>query len=394
VPDRIPRPADAIAFLKRKKIVPTEAWNDLQWGEHSHAFTVAHSMNAAVLEDLLGALTDAMERGTTYEAFKADMKPLMEAKGWYGGRPDKEGDEGYLEWRLRTIYDTNLSTAYTAGRYRQQLRSSGLRPILVYSAVMDDVTRPEHRALNGKAYRSDNPFWDRYYPPNGWKCRCSTYSLSESEAESRGVEVLTEIPAGIDPERIAPPEWRYNPGKEAFAPDFSKYGYLKKAVADDGKSMLSQVKEAYAASMRETRLTQAEWKVWSDRVLEEDYKVQKIPVLGGTAPTETSGEIDSKLMITDKAIRHGQREGKHKMLPREEIGEVYAAINDPDAIYQERGSENEYSFVRAYDETYVTKAFFRRATPTTSLGLVSYELVKGTEYSDDTGKKYREVYKK
>ena len=37
------QPKEAIAFLKRKKIVETERWDDLQWGEHSHAFTVAHS---------------------------------------------------------------------------------------------------------------------------------------------------------------------------------------------------------------------------------------------------------------------------------------------------------------------------------------------------------------
>lgn len=394
MPDKVPLPQDAIDFLTRKKIVATEAWDDLKWGEHSHAFTVAHSVNADILEDLFGALSEALQQGTTYEAFKKDMKPLMEAKGWYGGRADKVGDEKYLNWRLNTIYDVNLSTAYSAGRYRQMARGSDLRPIWVYSAVLDSNTRAAHRALHGKAFRSDNQFWDSYYPPNGWKCRCTVYSLSEDGAEARGIIVLEAIPLGVDEKDLAPPEWRYNPGKEAYAPDFSKYNYLKKAIAPDGKSILSHVKDAYAASMRESRLGAGEWKTWTNRVLESGYGAQVIPVLAGVAPETTTDEIDPKLMLTDTTIRHGQRQGKQKALPKDDLSALYDTINDPDGIYQEKGRDNEYSFVRRYDDTYAVKAFFRRTMKNASLRLVSYELVKRSEYEQGAGKKYRSVYRK
>lgn len=246
-PSYVPR--EAIDFLEKKHLVPTDSWDDLWQGEHSQCFTVAHSMGAAVLDDIFKALSASIESGETLETFKKNLGPTLKEKGWWGGRSDKEGDEGYLAWRLGMIYDTNLMTAYSAGNYRRQTRGAELRPIWVYSAVMDGLTRPEHRALNGKAFRADSSFWDQYYPPNGWRCRCSTYSLSEDGARQRGVDVLDSLPDGVDPDRLAPPEWRYNPGREAYSPDWSKYKNLAAMTDSSGRSILDVVKRAWSGDL-------------------------------------------------------------------------------------------------------------------------------------------------
>ena len=47
-----PVPRMAIDFLAKKIKVETEKWDDLKWGEHAHAFTVAHSAGAGVLDTI------------------------------------------------------------------------------------------------------------------------------------------------------------------------------------------------------------------------------------------------------------------------------------------------------------------------------------------------------
>jgi SPP1 gp7 family putative phage head morphogenesis protein len=242
-------PKDAIDFLGSKKIIPTDSWDDLWQGEHSQCFTVAHSMGAAVLDDIFKAVSDSLANGETLESFKGKLGPLLKENGWWGGRSDKVGDEEYLGWRLKMIYDTNLMTAYAAGNYRRLARGAELRPIWVYSAVLDGRTRPEHRLLSGKAFRADNAFWDRYYPPNGWKCRCTVYSKSEDGAARDGIDVLDDLPPGIDPSRMAPPEWRYNPGKESLSPDWSKYKNLAKSTDSSGNTVVDLVKKTWSRDL-------------------------------------------------------------------------------------------------------------------------------------------------
>ena len=82
--------------------------------------------------------------------------------------------------------DTYIWTSYDKTQYE----NVDNRPYWEYVAVMDASTRPEHAMLNGLVYRYDDPFWQSFYPPNGWRCRCRVNALSDYNLQKKNVAQL------------------------------------------------------------------------------------------------------------------------------------------------------------------------------------------------------------
>lgn len=78
---------------------------------------------------------------------------------------------------LRTEYNQAVASSQCAARWTDYGKRAENNPYLQYQAVMDANTRAEHAALNGVIKRYDDDFWDKYYPPNGWGCRCEVVQL-------------------------------------------------------------------------------------------------------------------------------------------------------------------------------------------------------------------------
>lgn len=178
----------ALDFFRGKLDVPTPAWDSLYRDLHAVAFTVAGAMRAALLGDLRDAVRRAIEEGRTLAEFRQDFDRIVETHGWaHKGKPG---------WRARVIYETNLRTAYAAGKWQQIQETKASHPYLRYSAVQDSRTRPLHRAWHGTILPVDNAWWRTHYPPNGWGCRCTVIPLSERDLQRRGWKVTDPAPSG------------------------------------------------------------------------------------------------------------------------------------------------------------------------------------------------------
>ncbi len=155
---------------------------------NAKAFTIASVTKSDVLSSTKDAIADAMKNGTGIREFRSRVDEIFE----------KNGLDPLHPWRIDTIFRTNMQSAYQAGRYRQMTSPAVLnaRPYWRYVAVKDGSTRPEHAALHGKIFRHDHPFWQTWYPPNGFRCRCTVQTLSAREIERRGWKVETEDPTG------------------------------------------------------------------------------------------------------------------------------------------------------------------------------------------------------
>jgi SPP1 gp7 family putative phage head morphogenesis protein len=97
--------------------------------------------------------------------------------------------KGLTPHRLKTIFQTNMQSAYMAGRYSEMMDQAQERPYWQYVAILDSKTRPAHRALNGKVFRYDDKGWGAFFPPNGFNCRCRVRNFSERDVSSRSIPV-------------------------------------------------------------------------------------------------------------------------------------------------------------------------------------------------------------
>ena len=103
-----------------------------------------------------------------------------------------------------TVYRTNLSTAYTAGRFQGGAEPDmrEYMPAFRFSAVLDSSVRrgrpgvdgppgdaENHAALDGFIAQTNDPVWSEWSPPLGYNCRCSLRLVSVFELERKGLLV-------------------------------------------------------------------------------------------------------------------------------------------------------------------------------------------------------------
>lgn len=135
-------------------------------------------------------------------------------------------DETYNRNYLRAEYNYAGASAEMAARW-EDIEEGGDEYHLQYRTAGDDKVRPEHAALHGVTLPPSDSFWDEYYPPNGWNCRCTVVqvlkdkypSTDREEAYRRGREALAKDTKGM---------FRFNSGKQGKTfPDYNPYTISK-----------------------------------------------------------------------------------------------------------------------------------------------------------------------
>ncbi len=188
-------PSDAISYLEKKGFKIGWDWHETLDNAHSRAFTVAKVARMDLLQDIRQSLISAMQQGQTLEQWKASITPVLQDKGWWGKKTviNPEGREQEVQLgsprRLRTIYDTNMQSAFAAGRYKAMLAGAEARPYWEWRHITISNPRKQHVALNGRLFRFDDPFWNVAYPPSEWGCKCRVIARSAREVE--GKEILS-----------------------------------------------------------------------------------------------------------------------------------------------------------------------------------------------------------
>lgn len=175
------------------------------------------------LNEAFPSLLDENGNKKTFERFLNDVRKI---------------DETYNANYLRAEYNFVQASAEMAAKW-EGFMEDGDHYYLQYRTQHDDKVRPEHASLDRVTLPPSDSFWESYYPPNGWNCRCTVVQVLKrkyeptphDEAMSLGEEALQTDKKGI---------FRFNSGKEQKTfPDYNPYTIKRCRDCDIAKGKLA-----------------------------------------------------------------------------------------------------------------------------------------------------------
>ena len=110
---------------------------------------------------------------------------------------------------------------------------------LQYRTAGDERVRDSHDKLRDTTLPKNDAFWDSFYPPNGWRCRCTVvevlpedYKVSDSKKAKEQGELATSQIGKDGKNKLE--IFRFNPGKQkvVFPPShpYSKVAGVKTVI--------------------------------------------------------------------------------------------------------------------------------------------------------------------
>lgn len=170
-------------------------------------FKTFHEMKEAA-----GMLLDESGNIKPFEQYYKDVQTL---------------NETYNKFYLKTEYDFTVASSSAAARWEDQQDDGEGRYLLQYRTAGDNKVRKAHRELEGITLPASDPFWDSYYPPNGWRCRCTVVKVRAAKYPAtnskEAIEAGSKATAGKYAEMF-----RFNPGKQRAAyPAYNSYTISK-----------------------------------------------------------------------------------------------------------------------------------------------------------------------
>lgn len=226
-------PAKALEFFRQKGYQIGFDHRDVWQSEHQAAFTVAKAMQLDLLREIRSHVDAAIDDGATFATFRANLKPALVTRGWWGRATmtdpltgeAKEVQLGSTR-RLKVIYDTNLRTAHSEGQWARIQDAKDSFPYLMYDGNNSEHPRLQHAGWDGLVLAVDDPWWLSHYPVKDWGCKCRVIQLGQRQIARMGLKPgtapaeayrdyvnkrtgeLQRIPQGVDPAFHYPPGGR------------------------------------------------------------------------------------------------------------------------------------------------------------------------------------------
>jgi SPP1 gp7 family putative phage head morphogenesis protein len=172
-----------------------------------NVYRFAAAKNYAENVEMSNALLDEDGKMRSWTDFKKEVEKI---------------NETFNRNYLQAEYQTARRSGQAIRQWEEFQENADLFPNLEYRTVGDQRVRDDHDDLDGIIKPLDDPFWDQWYPPNGFRCRCG---VRQTESEPTKGTVKTSPDKGF----------KQHVGKtlEVFNEEHPAFVSLPKDVAKD-----------------------------------------------------------------------------------------------------------------------------------------------------------------
>ena len=177
---------EAINWFFKKFPVLYDVIEDITKKVDEQFFYMKRSTELEVTKKLYYNLLDNLKNGGTFKTWLEMSKDVLNKTG-LGDSP----------WYLELVYRNNMMSSYNAGAFYNQELNKKNKPYGLYDGVDDNRQSDICKALDGKVFPLDHPFWNNYLPPNHHGCRSRRIALDVDELEEYGLKVSKSITKDI-----------------------------------------------------------------------------------------------------------------------------------------------------------------------------------------------------
>ena len=165
---------EALSYLKSLSPQVAESAQEVsEMYKEGKNFSIARSAKLIILDRIKKYIEAGVEGTPKDKAVEAIKKAGNFSRGY-----------------AKTIYQTNLSSAYTAGRFEQAQKPHIAKAVKAfqYVAINDPPrVRQNHLAHHGLVASQFDSAWNEFSPPQGFNCRCGVRLITIFEARRRGL---------------------------------------------------------------------------------------------------------------------------------------------------------------------------------------------------------------
>lgn len=241
--------------------LPTDVPDTLRYALEENGFIFSGFKTFHAMREIGLSLVNDKGEIKQYADFQADVLKL---------------NNKYNKNYLYAEYKHAIGTCQMAAKWHK-IEADGDRYLLQYRTAQDERVREEHALMDGITLPPSDPFWDKYYPPNGWGCRCTAVQVRRgkyTESDPAKAMMIGDNSTAALKQQI----FRFNAGKtmQLFPP---KHPYFK--APKEAKKVVNEVvqeeseqqrKERYKAELP-TYLTEAEREAIAQNCVEIEKEI-------------------------------------------------------------------------------------------------------------------------